>query len=376
MSNTSNDSGLDDSATCGPVVNAATRMSWFLAEVDEGKMENGKANGQTRLCVLHSMELLETDVSDKYMSRFVEFRVNGNVVEAKLILAADDRRLVDAALLTMSQEEREDTNADQLLVQYSDMGKTGERLIQKIVSSNSVRWLSKKPEPDATPMVSLRPGCIAHVLHAYDNRDYMEKMMLHLKARSFDQTFDENPEEDEEPIMTDETWMLVQYSPDPETVVYQVVQYGQTVWRRDNLFKDVIAYVQLPESDLVLQAVVISYGLEKKPLDAKFELLRTFALEMHYPLPGELEMELHHGSGTAALFTRTSLYGKAELRDETGEHKELRINLEEMAKTADGEARLIIDAFDMVDNINKNLQFRLSGEATLAVESTTGEELH
>jgi len=134
MSNISNDSGLDDSANSGAVVNAhaplaATRLSWFLAEVDDGSMKNGKPNGQPRLCVLHSMELLESDVSDKYMTRFVEFRVNGMVLEAKLILAADERRLVDAALLSMSKVEREDANAQQLLVQYTDNEKSGERLV-------------------------------------------------------------------------------------------------------------------------------------------------------------------------------------------------------------------------------------------------------
>lgn len=115
MNNISNDSGLDDSAVGGAAQNggavvpagAATRLSWFLAEVDEGSMKNGKANGRKRLCVLHSMELLETDVSDKYMTRFVEFRINGMKLEAKLILAADERKLVDAALLSLSKEQRE-----------------------------------------------------------------------------------------------------------------------------------------------------------------------------------------------------------------------------------------------------------------------------
>jgi len=379
MSNISNDSGLDDSANSGAVVNphaplAATRLSWFLAEVDDGSMKNGKPNGQPRLCVLHSMELLESDVSDKYMTRFVEFRVNGMVLEAKLILAADERRLVDAALLSMSKVEREDANAQQLLVQYTDNEKSGERLVQKLVSPNNVMWISTKPELKGNPLVSLAPGCIAHVLYAYESRDYMEKILLHLKARSFDLAFDDNLGAETE-AMTDDTWMLVQYSPEPEMVVYQVVQYRQTVWRKENLFKDVIAYMQLPGSDIVLQAVVISYGPDKEAQEAKFEELRRFSFEIEFPLPEELEKQPDHGTSTA-LFSRTSLYQKAEQRDATGEHKELRKSLEQMSEKAQGEAQMIIDAFDMVDNINKNLQSRLSGELRSAVEATSGDELN
>ncbi|EDV57758.1 early boundary activity protein 3 [Drosophila erecta] len=379
MSNISNDSGLDDSANSGAVVSAngplaATRLSWFLAEVDDGLMKDGKPNGRRRLCVLHSMELLESDVSDKYMTRFVEFRVNGMVLEAKLILAADERRLVDAALLSMSKEEREDAISQQLLVQYTENEKAGERLIQKLVSPNNVMWLSTKPELKGNPLVSLAPGCIAHVLYAYESRDYMEKILLHLKARSFDLAFDDNVETEPE-AMNDDTWMLVQYSPEPEMVVYQVVQYRQTVWRNENLFKDVIAYIQLPGSDVVLQAVVISYGQDKEAQEAKYEELQRFPFDIDFPLPEDLEKHPDHMTSTA-LFSRTSLYQKAEQRDSTGEHRELRRSLEQMTEKAQGEAQLIIDAFDMVDNINKNLQSRLSGEVRSAVEATSGDELH
>ncbi|EDX03733.1 early boundary activity protein 3 [Drosophila simulans] len=379
MSKISNDSGLDDSANSGAVVSAngplaATRLSWFLAEVDDGLMKDGKPNGRRRLCVLHSMELLESDVSDKYMTRFVEFRVNGMVLEAKLILAADERRLVDAALLSMSKEEREDAGGQQLLVQYTENEKAGERLIQKLVSPNDVMLLSTKPELKGNPLVSLAPGCIAHILYAYESRDYMEKILLHLKARSFDLAFDDNLEAEPE-AMNDDTWMLVQYSPEPEMVVYQVVQYRQTVWRKENLFKDVIAYMQLPGSDIVLQAVVISYGQDKEVLNAKYEELRRFPFDIDFPLPDELEKHPDHMTSTA-LFSRTSLYQKAEQRDTTGEHKELRKSLEQMSEKAQGEAQMIIDAFDMVDNINKNLQSRLSGEVRSVVEVTSGDELH
>eukprot|EP00099_Drosophila_melanogaster_P017885 NP_608850.1 early boundary activity 3 [Drosophila melanogaster] len=379
MSNISNDSGLDDSANSGAVVSAngplaATRLSWFLAEVDDGLMKDGKPNGRRRLCVLHSMELLESDVSDKYMTRFVEFRVNGMVLEAKLILAADERRLVDAALLSMSKEEREDAGGQQLLVQYTENEKAGERLIQKLVSPNNVMLLSTKPELKGNPLVRLAPGCIAHILYAYESRDYMEKILLHLKARSFDLAFDDNLEAEPE-AMNDDTWMLVQYSPEPEMVVYQVVQYRQTVWRKENLFKDVIAYMQLPGSDIVLQAVVISYGQDKEVQDAKYEELQRFSFDIDFPLPEELEKHPDHMTSTA-LFSRTSLYQKAEQRDTTGEHRELRKSLEQMSEKAQGEAQMIIDAFDMVDNINKNLQSRLSGEVRSVVEVTSGDELH
>jgi len=47
-----------------------------------------------------------------------------------------------------------------------------------------------------------------------------------------------------------------------------------------------------------------------------------------------------------------------------------------MSEKAQGEAQMIIDAFDMVDNINKNLQSRLSGELRSAVEATSGDELN
>ncbi|XP_017857135.1 PREDICTED: early boundary activity protein 3 [Drosophila arizonae] len=381
MSNISNDSGLDDSAICGGASNAgaaaATRLSWFLAEVDEGAMDNGEPNGKKRYCVLHSMELLETDVSDKYMTRFVEFRVNGVKLEAKLILAADERKLVDAALLAMSKEQQdEEDDARQLLVQYNEEDAAGERLVHKLLSPSRVAWLSTKPELGGTPLVKLGPGCIGHVLYAYEKRNYMEKVLLHLKARCFDHAFDEQLDAAQE-SMDENTWLLVQYSPEPEMVVYQVIPYSRTVWRQENHFKDVIAYIQLPSSEVVLQAVVISYSQNEKQMKNKFEQLRRFALELEFPLPDELDRQLQHGSGTAALFARASntLFQRAEQRDASGEHKQLRRSLEQMSEKAQNEAELIIEAFDMVDNINRNLKCRM-GQAKIEVASTSGDEMH
>ncbi|EDV99243.1 early boundary activity protein 3 [Drosophila grimshawi] len=380
MSNISNDSGLDDSAICGMPSNAnaaATRLSWFLAEVDAGSMQNGRPNGKRRLCVLHSMELLESDVSDKYMTRFVEFRINGKKLEAKLILAADERRLVDAALVAMSKEQRDDDdNVRQLLVQYNEEDASGNRLVHKIISPQCPDWLSTKPNLSSTPLVKLGPGCIGHVLYTYEQRDYMEKVLLHLKARCFDHAFDEHLDAAHEP-MDEHTWLLVQYSPEPETVVYQVIPYSQTVWRQENLFKDVIAYLQLPGSEVVLQAVVISYGQDQQHLQDKYEQLRRYALDLEFPQPEELEHQLQQGNGTAALFARTSsnLFQRGEQRDTSGEHKQLRRSLQEMSEKAHSEADMIIDAFDMVDNINRNLQERLC-DAQVEVASNSDDETH
>ncbi|KAM8717980.1 hypothetical protein ACLKA7_004652 [Drosophila subpalustris] len=383
MNNISNDSGLDDSAVGGAVggaavvpTGAATRLSWFLAEVDEGSMKSGKPNGRRRLCVLHSMELLETDVSDKYMTRFVEFRINGVKLEAKLILAADERKLVDAALLSLSREQREEEHdARQMLVQYTEEDAAGKRLVQKMISPHRVVWLSTKPELGGTPLVKLGPGLVGHVLYAYEQRDYMEKVLLNLKARCFDHAFDEQLDTEPEP-MDEQTWLLVQYSPEPETVVYQVISYAQTVWRQENLFKDVIAYVQLPDNEFVLQAVVICYGQDRQQLQDKCEQLRTFALELDLPLPEDLDQQLQHGGGTASLFARTSttLFQRAEQRDSSGEHRQLRRRLEQMGEKAQHEAAMIIEAFDMVDNINRNLQCRQGQNAK--APSTSAAELH
>ncbi|KAH8377204.1 hypothetical protein KR093_004146, partial [Drosophila rubida] len=340
-----------------------TRLSWFLAEIDEGIAENGKANGKKRLCVLHSMELLEANVSDKYMTRFVEFRLNGKRLEAKLILASDDRKVVDAALESMKNEPRdEEDDARQMLVQYDEEDETGKRIIQKMISPLRVVWLSTNPELGGTPLVKLGEGCIAHVLNAYEQRDYMEKMLLHLKARCFDHAFEEPVEDRPQPPMGENSWMLVQYSPEPEIVIYQVVPYSQTVWRQENLYKDVIAYLRLPGSEVVLQAVVICYSQDEQAMNNKFNQLRSFALEIDFPKPDDLDNQLRQNNGTAALFTRTStsLFRRAEKRDTTGTQREMRRHLEAMSENADSEAQVIIEAFEMVDNIKKNLQERLS----------------
>ncbi|ALC38122.1 CG15634 [Drosophila busckii] len=366
MSNISNDSGLDDSANAvvaNPAA-AATRLSWFLAEVDEGCLKQGQPNGSRQLCVLHSMELLESDVSDKYMTRIVKFRLEGKQVEAKLILAADERKLVDAALLSMSKEQRDYEHDKQLLVQYTEdeTSACGPRLVQKLMSAQRVVWLSSNPELGGTPVIKVAPGCLGHMLYTHEGRDHMEKMLLHLKARCFDQAFDEQLDAAQQQQGLDEqSWLLVQYSPEPETVVYQVIQYSQTVWRQENLFKDVIAYVQLPGSEVVLQAVVIGFG-EKQQMLAKHEKLREFALNLDFPKAEELEQQLLQGSGTAALFARTSstIFQRAEQRDANGEHKQLRRSLEQMSEKAQSEADMIIEAFDMVDNINRNLQCHMS----------------
>ncbi|KAH8403089.1 hypothetical protein KR222_004666 [Zaprionus bogoriensis] len=381
MSILSDDSGLDVSAphpTPGEAVAAnpapapapfqpTTRLSWFLAEVDEGALNNGKANGRKRYCVLHSMELLEQDVSDKYMTRFVEFRLNGVKLEAKLILAADERRLVEAALVAMSREKRdEEEDAQQMLVQYEEEDAAGRRLVQKMTSPLRVTWLSTKPEMGATPIVKLAPDCIAHVLYAYEQRDCMEKVMLYLKTRCFDHVFED--EEAHDPI-DDETWLLVQYSPEPEMVVYQVIQQGQTIWRKENQFKDVIAYLLAPDNEAVLQAVVIAFGKTKEEMEAKYDKLRSFSLELDFPMREELHQQLEEGTGTAALFARTgnTLFQRAEQRDDTGEHRQLRRSLDQMTEQAETEAEMIIEQFNIVENINRNVTRRRASEANAPI---------
>ncbi|XP_030383274.1 early boundary activity protein 3 [Scaptodrosophila lebanonensis] len=360
MSNISNDSGLDDSAHGGhggaAAAAAATRMSWFLAEVDEGSLKNGRPTGRTALCVLHSMELVESDVSDKYMTRFVEFRMNNTILEAKLILAADERKLVDAALVAMSKERRSEAEEQLLLVQYCE--DNGKRLVHKLVPQHKVTWLSTNKLLKGTAVVKLENGCLAHILYAYEQRDRMEKVLLHLKARCFDHAFDEQLEAEPLPMNKD-TWLLVQYSPEPELVVYEIIKYSETVWQQENDFKDVIAYMQLPGSELVMQAVVISYSTKHELLEAKYEELQRFALGLEIPVIEELERQLEQGGSTTSLFSRSTLFQQAQQRDTTGEHKQLQSKLELMTEKAQQEAQMIIEAFDMVDNINRNLQSQI-----------------
>ncbi|XP_060663419.1 early boundary activity protein 3 [Drosophila nasuta] len=339
-----------------------TRLSWFLAEIDEGVADNGKANGKKRLCVLHSMELLEADVSDKYMTRFVEFRLNGKRLEAKLILASDDRKVVDAALESMSKEPRdEEDDGRQMLIQYHEEHGNTRRLFQKVISPVHVVWMSVNPEIGGTPLIKLSDRCIAHVLNAYEKRDYMEKMLLHVKAACFDHAFDEPLEDRPQAPMDENSWMLVQYSPEPEIVIYQVVPYSQTVWREENLFKDVIAYLRLPGSEVILQAVVICYSQDEQAMHKKYDQLASYALEIDFPKPDDMDYDLLENKGTAALFARTSttLFQRAEQRDSTGAHRRARRHLEELTENAENEAQMIIDAFEKVDSVRMQQQERL-----------------
>lgn len=319
-------------------------------------MKGEKPNGLKRFCVLHSMEIIEADVSDKYMTRIVEFRLNGRPLEAKLILAADDRNLVEAAMVAMGKEHRDpEEDAQQLLVQYEEEDNmTGNRLVQQVISQVGIQWMSAKPELGGTPLIQTASGCIAHVLHYYEHRDYMEKVLMHLKARCFDKIFNDTFEATLHP-MDDNTWMLVQYSPEPETVVYQVVSYSHTVWRQGNHYKDVVAYIQLPGTETILQTIVIAFSQKKADMEAKYEQIRSFALEMDFPGINELEDE--EPQGTTAVFTRTrtTIFERNERRDVTGEHRQLRRQLQEMNETADAEAQMLMEAFDMVDNIQRNV---------------------
>lgn len=319
-------------------------------------MKGDRPNGLKQFCVLHSMEIIEADVSDKYMTRIVEFKLNGRPLEAKLILAADDRSLVEAAKSAMTREHRDpEEDAQQLLVQYEEEDDvTGNRLVQQVISQVGIQWMSARPELGGTPLIQTAGGRIAHVLHYYEHRDYMEKVLMYLKARCFNKIFNDTFETAMDP-MDNNTWMLVQYSPEPETVVYQVVSYSHTVWRQGNHYKDVVAYIQLPGTETILQTIVIAFSKKKADMEAKYEQIRSFALEMDIPKIDELDHE--EPQGTTAVFTRTrtTIFDRNERRDVTGEHRALRRQLEDMNETADAEAQMLMDAFGMVDNIQRNV---------------------
>lgn len=382
MSNISNDSGLEDSATYSraralagspqspqspqsprspsprppspPPYPPTTRLSWFLAEIDAGLIKSGRPNGRTRLCVLRSNEIIEANVSDKHITRTIEIRLNGRPLEAKLILASDDRNMVEAARLAMNIAERKkEEDAQTRLVHFEEEDiVTGKRLVHQVLPSELVDWTTQNTTPD---LCRTKAGYTANVLYNFAPREYLEKQLLHLKACCFDDVFNDTLSGALQP-MDDDTWMLVQYL-DSGAVIHQVLQYKHTMWRERNLFKDVIAYMRLNNSETIVQGIVIAYGQNKAEMDEKYEQIRRFALEFNFPEADVLEYHLQQAHTTTNLFARnrTTIFERNERRDITGEHRNMRRQLEQLTERANDEAHMILEAFNMVENIKANV---------------------
>lgn len=386
MSNISNDSGLEDSATYSraralagspqspqspqsprspsprppspPPYPPQTRLSWFLAEVDTGMMKSGRPNGRTRLCVLRSNQTIEVGVTDKHMIRTIELRVNGRPLEAKLVLASDDRNMVEAAMLAMKLAQRKkEEDMQSRLVQYEEKDdESGKRLVHQVLPPELVDWHnSKRDNKRSSDLVRTLSGYTANVLYDFAPREYLEKQLLHLKACCFDEVFNDTLGGALQ-LMDDDTWMLVQYV-DSGAVIHKVLQFKNTMWRERNLFKDVVAYMRLNDSETVVQGIVIAYSQSKAEMEEKYEQIRSFALDFTFPEADVLEYHLQQAHTTTNLFARnrTTIFERNERRDVNGEHRHLRLQLEQLTERANDEAHMILEAFNMVENIKAHV---------------------
>lgn len=59
-------------------------------------------------------------------------------------------------------------------------------------------------------------------------------------------------------------WMLVQYSKNNDTVVHTIVNESETVWKQENMYKDIVAYVS--DTKVIFQALIIKKSHSKKEL--------------------------------------------------------------------------------------------------------------
>ena len=77
-------------------------------------------------------------------------------------------------------------------------------------------------------------------------------------------------------------WILVQYSSGVNSVVYAIIHESVTVWKSENLYKDVVAY--LSEGSTIYQGMILKRSIERHELDIILESIKEFSLSSKYPL--------------------------------------------------------------------------------------------
>lgn len=71
-------------------------------------------------------------------------------------------------------------------------------------------------------------------------------------------------------------WMLVQYSKNTDSVVHTIVSESETVWKQENMYKDIVAYVS--DSKAIFQALIIKKSHSKKELLYDMERIKECCL--------------------------------------------------------------------------------------------------
>lgn len=165
------------------------RLSWFLMEMDEGQVKEGRTNGRILNEIVHFMDFIDNDPTNKYLDHNIKFNCNHGIMEGRVIMASDDRHYVEQHFKKLIKN-REATAIDRNLTKkFLVLYKKGNSLITlSIVHEKEIQWsydvrLNEKPM-----QAHIRDGIVQRqttILFEHESDELMETQLNALKDRFF-----------------------------------------------------------------------------------------------------------------------------------------------------------------------------------------------
>ncbi|KAL5278521.1 hypothetical protein ACFFRR_003261 [Megaselia abdita] len=236
-----------------PAPKEICRMSWFLVKLEF------PGSPQKTFVIIHAVDIVG-DLTSIYLNRSVTFNRDHKSFNGIVVCASDNRKTIEVQCKQKVEEQLGQYRQENLyLVQSSD----NEQSVNfNIVKKSEITWIADRS--NRREVFVHRQGDIQRlgvVLQCGNDESKLVEDMEGMKKKCF-QMFFEDARTKSDPQLY--PWMLVQYSQNNDSVVHAIVNESETVWKQENMYRDIVAYVS--DSKAIFQAVIIKKSSSKTEL--------------------------------------------------------------------------------------------------------------
>ncbi|XP_055918571.1 early boundary activity protein 3 [Eupeodes corollae] len=238
------------------------RLSWLLVEVTQGL--------NNEYFVIHSVEVIG-DINGAYVDRRIRFNQERRELIGIVRLASDDLKIVEMerARLLMAQKSLTselkplEANLWCLVHQLSDDSKVQlitvsckKLVFIESVDNNRKHFMLQKENSQA-------PVALLHVL---DSEQQLLDKMECLSNTLVQNYLCEEKDAVIEAEGLEEAYLLVQYFETRNNLIYTIVHYKDSIFKDENLFRNVVAYISNNQQKTVSQGIILRKSFIKDEL--------------------------------------------------------------------------------------------------------------
>ncbi|XP_037949313.1 early boundary activity protein 3 [Teleopsis dalmanni] len=279
------------------------RLSWFIVDT---QYEKTKPNNENRYFLIHSVDLYNSDVSSMYINRLVKFKYNGKSMEGTLLLASDDYCYMQTELealkknMTITEYKKESINNVCYLIQYQKEDAVKHIIVQhkdlfwKLdkntkEDNNILQFITNNKKELSDDLLSI------NATTSLDLREFVEpfvtdgekKQLVKLKDNCFNLIYTEIVSKID---LSRDPWMLLQFTNATSAVYYKIMKYNKTVRQAENLYKDVVAYIQM--DGIVYQGIILLKSYNCDIIRNALQILSEYALPASFSVDYDLIEEM------------------------------------------------------------------------------------